>query len=948
MTIRDAAQNLEPRVSTKLRGVRGTGGGPKSQWGLKAFILNGVALSVLLSISPQTVLAQSTLDQKISLDVAPNTDLDEALIAWGRAVGMTVMIDTATAAHKVTNGIHGTHSARDVLSQLLRDSGLTYSQNGQIIRVTPTSSMVRSANFGAPEVDTISDGPEDTQSSAATAEEESTEAKRKTSRNDELDEVVVTGTHIAGTGPVGSDLTVYTRTDIDQSGAGTIDEFARQMTENFSSVDTVANAVSNARFATLSDSTSANVFQGSSFNLHGLGPTATLTLLNGNRIAAAGSDGSFTDMSQIPLSAIDRIEVLSDGASAIYGADAVAGVVNVITRKDLEGAESTLRYGVATDGGALDRLASQLMGHSWSSGSAFLSYEYDDQGGLDASERSYIPNLGGPYSLIPESHRNSVLLAGTQSLGTTTTITGNALYSDRDFLSEDTQNSSYYDEGDFNSGHAKQLSAALSLEQGIFEDWVVKVGGNYSNMRQLLGTVSNITGGFTANVNSNETADSKLSDIGALASGSLAQLPGGALKASVGADFRSEQFDSAVVTDFAGEISASTVPNLQRHVRSVYGEVFVPIIESDNSIAGVRRLEASIAGRYDDYTDFGSSRNPKFGLMWEPIAGFDIRGSYGRSFRAPLLSQIGSTPIVSTSPIADPASPTGVSDTVVVEGGNPSLRPETSRSFTGGFDLKPASLPGATVSMNFFHINFTNRVSLPPTTTGAVFELSDPALAPFVTRNPPLSEVLSYFSKPGFVDAVGLGPSAVQAILLEEYANIGTSVESGLDLNAKYVTSVGPGKLNFSLAIDHLLQDKFQTVYTQPFISVLNNFGDPTKWKGRWGAGWSQGGFTGSAFVNYVNSYPNQLFTPSQRIGAFTTGNLFFSYKTDGTGTSLLRNLTVSLSVDNVTNEKPPYAQIPQVDLNPGQLVIPFDPGNASPVGRLVSLAVSKRWGGRN
>ena len=122
------------------RGLR-TEGQHKSLQYLSAFFLSGVIIFLLACINPTAARAQDALDQRIYLDIAPRTSLDEALIAWGTAVGVSVMIDTATVANKVTDGVHGTYSAREILSQLLRNSGLTYSMDGRIVRVTATSPM---------------------------------------------------------------------------------------------------------------------------------------------------------------------------------------------------------------------------------------------------------------------------------------------------------------------------------------------------------------------------------------------------------------------------------------------------------------------------------------------------------------------------------------------------------------------------------------------------------------------------------------------------------------------------------------------------------------------------------------------------------------------------------------------------------------------------------------
>ena len=918
--------------------------------------LTNLVRTHLVSIWVLAVLLLGTLTAQAAsttFEIEPQ-DLSGALKAFAVQSHREIFFAPELARGRRSNGVKGTFDDLKALNIILEGTGLDFSvtaSNAILVR-DPTTKSESSRQGGAPTTSATggtnnpssrlaqTDSTQDQNVGSATVPDSNSKREEK----DELSEIVVTGTHIAGIGPVGSPLTVYTRDDIDQSGAATLDQFARQIQGNFSNVDTVANLASNAKYGPLSNDTTSNLFAGSAFNLHGLGASATLTLLNGNRLSPAGTGGSFSDISQIPLSAIDHIEVLSDGASAIYGADAVAGVVNIITRKDFDGAETSVRYGAATDGGAIERAASQLLGHSWGSGNAFLNYEYDDQGGLLASQRSYIPPLGGPYSLLPESHRNSVLGSFSQSFGSGTTIAADALYSDRDFGSVDTADNPYIDESDQNSGHVKQASVSLRLDQPIIGDWAAHLSGNYSDIRQFQLGNSEFTGDFTGTSLVTNESDSKLSELDVLVSGSVFRIPGGDIKLSVGGAYRDERFDSVEDITFSGENSASVVPNLQRHVTSAFAETFVPIVGQQNSITGIQRLDISVAGRYDDYTDFGSTVNPKVGIAWEPASGLYVRGSYGTSFRAPLLSQIGSTQLASAAYVSDPAAATGVTDTVTVQGGNPDLTRERSSSFTTGVDLVPAELPNSEFSVTYFHIHFTDQISTPQTSTGGAYELTDPALAPFIVRDPPLSEVVPYFNTPGFVNGTGLGPTAVKALLFLQYTNIGTTKNAGLDFNAKYALPIGPGKLGFSVYAERMLQNEFQTEATQPFFYYLNTFGAPPKWKGRFGTSWSQEHLTASVFVNYVNSYENQLFSPPQSIGSFTTGDLSIIYRTgEKVPLYAIRNLTLGFAVNNVTNAKPPFAEIPSVDVS-GAPTIPFDPTNASPVGRLISLVVTKRW----
>src|SRR3984957_7257397 len=308
----------------------------------------------------------------------PEQPLAQSLKDVARKTGENILFTPEAVAGLKGHAVSGQMTAQEAVNALIAGTGLEVVSDGNgglIVRKSNSKNTQAASNEGAAE------SPET---------------------------VVVTGTHIKGEGPVGSDVTVYSRLDLDQSGAATLDQFAREIPENVANLDGISNTFSNAVLAAHSpgdDSPSG----GAAFNLGGLGVASTLTLVNGQRIGASGQNGAFVDISMIPYSAIDHIEVLQDGASSIYGSDAIAGVVNIIMRQNYDGAESSLRYGGATDGGADEFTASQLIGKSWSSGSFLINYEYDSQTGLDAAQRgSYIPAQGGPNSLLPESQRNSV------------------------------------------------------------------------------------------------------------------------------------------------------------------------------------------------------------------------------------------------------------------------------------------------------------------------------------------------------------------------------------------------------------------------------------------------------------------------------------------------------------------------------------------------------------
>ncbi len=180
--------------------------------------------------------------------------------------------------------------------------------------------------------------------SAPVAEPDSAE---DTAQTGDQAAIVVTGTRIEGLANDGPVQTLQvTREDIIESGAGTIIEVLQDLPVTAGGGQTFSTATAGP----LSSDTPVGA---SAVSLRGLGASATLTLINGRRAqisAFARGQESFIDASSIPLAAIERVEVLPSGASAIYGADAVAGVVNYVLRDDFEGAELSASYGNSTAG----------------------------------------------------------------------------------------------------------------------------------------------------------------------------------------------------------------------------------------------------------------------------------------------------------------------------------------------------------------------------------------------------------------------------------------------------------------------------------------------------------------------------------------------------------------------------------------------------------------------
>jgi len=206
-----------------------------------------------------------------------------------------------------------------------------------------------------------------------------------TPSEDELDTVVVTGSRI--------------RVATDEEGTSpllTIDRAAIEATGLTSVGDILFNITASDGGALRNITTSTNGSDGTqNISLRGLGSTRTLLLVNGRRWVTQGSGD--VDLNTIPISVVERIEVLKDGASAIYGSDAIAGVINVITRKNFDGAEAKAYIGAYTKGDGLQQSYDFTVGSNSDRWNAVLSLGYQTQEPVYAGDReiSSVPVFGG-------------------------------------------------------------------------------------------------------------------------------------------------------------------------------------------------------------------------------------------------------------------------------------------------------------------------------------------------------------------------------------------------------------------------------------------------------------------------------------------------------------------------------------------------------------------------
>ncbi len=196
----------------------------------------------------------------------------------------------------------------------------------------------------------------------------------------EMETVVVTGSRLKSANTEGAlPVTTITREDIEMSGQVSVAALLRESTFN--------------SFGSLRPQ-SGNTAQGvSEVSLRGLGSQRTLVLIDGRRTAKSPFTGSASDLNTIPLGSVERIEILRDGASAVYGSDAIGGVVNVITRKDFNGAQFSYGVGRPTREGGETEEASAIFGISGDRGSM--------TGGASTNTRGIVFTRERPWGTTP-------------------------------------------------------------------------------------------------------------------------------------------------------------------------------------------------------------------------------------------------------------------------------------------------------------------------------------------------------------------------------------------------------------------------------------------------------------------------------------------------------------------------------------------------------------------
>ncbi|MEO7688333.1 MAG: TonB-dependent receptor [Sphingomonas sp.] len=973
-------------------------------------------------------VAAPVMAQTRTFDI-PAGDASRSIPAFAKQAGIQLLASARDVRGKRTNVVRGSHTVVEALTILLRDTGLeTVGDTGGsgiiTIRRRVTTAAASSSVGDAPVVQ-----------------------RNGFSEADGAPEVLVTGTRIRGKAPVGSELVTIDRRAIEQGGFTTTQQIAQSIPQNF-----LGGANENTGTATTGIG-GGNAARGAGVNLRGLGQSSTLVLLNGDRPPLGGGTGTFADLSMIPASAIERVEIVPDGASAIYGSDAVAGVVNIIPRLNFKGAETTFRIGTA-DGDAQEYQASQLLGTRWSGGHAMIAYEFYKRDALHAGDRAFATDdqraSGGPdrrvayaspgtiyaggktfaiptgqngagltaaqltagtvntgnsqymTDLLPDQRRHSVFGAVSQDLAPHLRIYAHGLLSIRNFdqalrSSADSRrtvpvtNPFYVDPIGTHQPVGVQYSFVRDLGAERYRGKVSAYGGtagiagelgqwsfdahgtwgrqaeHYENINRVnsarlnaaladtnAATAYNLFGdgpstnpATIAKVRGSVTSDYDgiVWSLTTRADGPLFALPAGDVRLAFGGDYRQDRYRQGTGTADASTLTPVplTVAPLPgaRTIKAAFGELLLPLLGGDTTLPLFHRLDLSVAVRAEHYSDFGSTTNPKVGANWEPFSGLTLRGSYGKSFHAPLSQEQRQDPgsmAIFAYAVPDPQSATGSSNVIVIRGNDPNLRPEKATTWSLGAELKPNFAPGFHASLTYFNVAYRDRIaSIASQLTSYLVNRS--VYASVSEYNPSAARVAALFASPIYLDLTGIPSTApIVAVVDARTQNLSILKQSGIDFDVGYGFAAGSGRADLGLVGTHIFHIRQGLTVTAPLIDVLDTVGSPVDLRLRGHMTWSSARWDLATFVNYVGPYTNKTVSPASRVSSWATFDLNVGYKF-GQANGVLKGVRVTFNASNLFDRDPPA-----LTYIVGSNTNGYDPENASPLGRVVSLQVTKAW----
>ncbi len=417
----------------------------------------------------------------------------------------------------------------------------------------------------------------------------------------------------------------------------------------------------------------------------------------------------------------------------------------------------------------------------------------------------------------------------------------------------------------------------------------------------------------------------------AAASGPLFKLPAGTVQSAVGVDWREETFlfngdsranlnsSDSLIFNAPFDNSLATAGTLKRTIKAAFVELQIPVLKG---------LDFNVAGRIDQYTGFGSSKNPKYTLRYAPTEKFLVRSSYSTGFRVPTFKQmfdpVTESPLAATG-LIDPGTGQLIAPNTAstIFGGKSDLQPEDAKMYSAGFVTQP--FKNVSANVDWWQVNRTGTIQSFGTT-----------------------QLLQNYAI--FQDRFQRRADGTIQRIDTRWVNAGATTTKGVEVGLKGETDFAKGKLSASFDLSYLLNKKSKLLPTAPWsLSEINTFTRSSdiglKWKHTASVGYRRGNW--SFLVNnlYRNSYTDAvlpgvlagLVRPvdwQARVKPYSVYGLSATYRG-------IKNVTVVAGIKNLFDEDPPFSATYDTNTGAGSS---WEPRIADPRGRAFTLRVDYRF----
>jgi iron complex outermembrane receptor protein len=418
----------------------------------------------------------------------------------------------------------------------------------------------------------------------------------------------------------------------------------------------------------------------------------------------------------------------------------------------------------------------------------------------------------------------------------------------------------------------------------------------------------------------------------ATASGPVFKLPAGTMQAAVGLDWREESY--LFTGDTRSNLSSSdsliflapfdnglaTNGSLKRTIKAAFVELQVPLLKG---------LDFNAAGRVDQYTGFGTTKNPKFTLRYAPSEKFLVRSSYSTGFRVPTFKQmfdpITESPLAATG-LIDPATGQQIpaNSATTIFGGKNDLQPEKARMYSAGFVVQPSKHISGNI--DWWQVNRTGTIQ----SFGA-------------------TQILKDFY-PTFADRIIRREDGTIARIDTRWVNAGKTTTRGIEFGARGDTDIGHGKLSGGFDLSYLIEKKSKLTPDSPWgLTEVGRFTRSSdigiKWKHTGFVAYRYGNWTAQVNELYRCGYIDAVL-PGVRSGAVRPPDWkpkVDSYSIYGLSVTYrgIKNTTIIAGVKNIFNEDPPFSATYDTDTGAGSS---WEPRVADPRGRSYTLRVDYKF----